>query len=311
MSLEVFVLGTGGTMPLPHRHLTSALVRRDGDLFLFDCGEGTQVSLKRMNLRWKKINAIFISHTHADHITGLPGMLMLSSQVDRTEPLYLIGPAKVKEFFDASRRTLEMFLNYEIIVQEIRNPEEPQVVYTGDGYKVRSFPLNHSRVCVGYTLEEDIRPGIFHPEKVKELGVPMGPLWSKLQAGESVQTPDGRTVTSAEVLGGAREGCKFSYVTDTAPHPGISREVAGSDLLLCEGMFTRDLEASAREKRHLTSTQAGEIAKAAGVREMGLFHYSPRCNEKELKRLLTEAREVFPQTFLSRDGQTIEIPNRE
>jgi ribonuclease Z len=113
------------------------------------------------------------------------------------------------------------------------------------------------------------------------------------------------------VLGDPRPGCKFSYVTDTAPHPGIAREVAGSDLLLCEGMFTRELEASAREKRHLTSTQAAQIASAAQVGEMGLFHYSPRCNEKELKRLLVEAREVFPKTFLSRDGQTIDIPNRE
>ena len=110
MNLELFVLGTGGMMPLPHRFLTSALLRREGDLFLFDCGEGTQVSLKKLNLRWKKINAICISHTHADHITGLPGMLMLSSQVDRTEPLYLIGPPRLKEYYEVNRRALEMFI---------------------------------------------------------------------------------------------------------------------------------------------------------------------------------------------------------
>jgi ribonuclease Z len=311
MSLEVFVLGTGGTMPLPHRHLTSALVRREGDLFLFDCGEGTQIALKKMNLRWKKINAIFISHTHADHITGLPGMLMLSSQVDRTDPLYIIGPAKVKEFFEASRRTLEMYLNYEIIVQEIRNPEEVQVVYEGEGYRVRSFPLNHSRVCVGYTLEETERPGVFHPDKAKALGVPVGPLFAKLQAGEAVDLADGRRIESSEVVGPPRPGCKFSYVTDTAPAAAIVPSVAGSDLLLCEGMFTRDLEESAKEKRHLTSTQAAQIAKAAGVAKLGLFHYSPRCNEKDLKRLVTEAREVYPEAFLTRDGQTIDIPNRD
>jgi ribonuclease Z len=311
MSLEVFVLGTGGTMPLPHRHLTSALVRREGDLFLFDCGEGTQIALKKMNLRWKKINAIFISHTHADHITGLPGMLMLSSQVDRTEPLYIIGPAKVKDYFEASRRTLEMYLNYEIIVQEIRNPEETQIVYEGEGYRVRSFPLNHSRVCVGYTLEETTRPGVFHPDKAKELGVPVGPLFARLQAGEPVTLADGRVVESSQVVGDPRPGCKFSYVTDTAPAAAIVPAVTGSDLLLCEGMFTRDLEDSAREKRHLTSTQAATIARDAKVRKMGLFHYSPRCNERDLKILVNEAREVFPDTFLSRDGQTIDIPNRD
>jgi len=298
-------------MPLPYRHLTSALVRRDGDLFLFDCGEGTQVALKKMNLRWKKINAIFISHTHADHVTGLPGMLMLSSQVDRTEPLYLIGPPRLKEFYEASRRTLEMYLNYEVIVREIRNPDEAQVVYEAEGYRVRSFPLVHSRVCVGYTLEETERPGVFHPDKAKELGVPMGPMWSRLQAGEAVTLPDGRVVESAAVVGSPRAGCKFSFVTDTAPRQGIAEAVAGSDLLLCEGMFTRDLEDSAREKKHLTSTQAAHIAREAGVKSMGLFHYSPRCNEKDLKRLVTEAREIFPESFLTRDGQTIDIPNRE
>lgn len=311
MNLEVFVLGTGGMMPLPHRHLTSALVRREGSLFLFDCGEGTQVSLKKLNLRWKKIDAIFISHTHADHVTGLPGMLMLSSQVDRTEPLYLIGPARLKEYYEVNRRALEMYINYEIIVKEISNPQEPQVVYEGEGFRIRSFPLNHSRVCVGYTLEEDARPGVFHPEKAKEAGVPMGKLWSVLQSGENVVLEDGRTVTPAEVLGPSRPGRKFSYVTDTAPLESIAGEVAGSDFLLCEGMFTRDLAESAAEKKHLTSTQSAAIAKAAGVKSLGLFHYSPRNNEKDLKKLLAEAREVFPETFLARDGQTVELPNQE
>jgi ribonuclease Z len=186
-----------------------------------------------------------------------------------------------------------------------------QIVYEGEGYRVRSFPLNHSRVCVGYTLEELERPGVFHPDKAKALGVPVGPLFAKLQAGEAVELADGRRVESSEVVGPPRSGCKFSYVTDTAPAAAIVPSVAGSDLLLCEGMFTRDLEESAKEKRHLTSTQAAQIAKAAGVAKLGLFHYSPRCNEKDLKRLVTEAREIYPEAFLTRDGQTIDIPNRD
>src|SRR6056297_2408136 len=116
MNLEVFVLGCGGMMPLPGRFLTSVLLRREGDLFLFDCGEGTQVSLKKLQLKWKKINAIFISHTHADHVTGLPGMLMLSSQVDRNEPLYIYGPPKITEFVETSRKVLDMYINYDIVV---------------------------------------------------------------------------------------------------------------------------------------------------------------------------------------------------
>lgn len=309
MSLEVFVLGTGGMMPLPHRFLTSALVRREGDLFLFDCGEGTQVSLKKLNLRWKKINAILISHTHADHITGLPGMLMLSAQVDREEPLYLIGPPRLKEYYEVNRRALEMYINYEVIVQEISNPQIPQVVLQGDGYRIRSFPLNHSRVCVGYTLEEDARPGQFHPEKARDLGVPVGPLFSVLQRGEAVTLGDGRRVRPEEVLGPPRSGRKFAYVTDTAPLETIAAEVAGADLLLCEGMFTADLEASAKEKKHLTSLQAGQIARQAQVASMGLFHYSPRNNERDLKVLLAETRTVFDKAFLARDGQIIDLPN--
>jgi ribonuclease Z len=309
MNLEVFILGTGGMMPLPGRHLTSMLLRREGDLFLFDCGEGTQVSLRRLNLRWKKISAIFISHTHADHITGLPGMLMLSSQVDREEPLYIIGPPKTKEFVKMSRSVLDMYINYEIIVNEIENPGEPQQVYDGDDFIVNSFPLRHSKPCVGYTLIEKDRPGIFHPEKALELGVEKGPLWSNLQKGMSVVNSDGGTVASSEVMGQDRKGRKVSYVTDTLYTKNISANVAGSDLLICEGMFASDLAESAREKKHLTSSQAAMIARdAGGIKRMGLIHYSPRYTERDLTVLEKEAREIFPDTFLCRDRQVFDIP---
>src|SRR6056297_3270004 len=161
MNMEAFVLGSGGMMPLPHRHLTSVLLRREGELFLFDCGEGTQVSLRALNLKWKKISAILISHTHADHVTGLPGMLMLSSQVDREEPLYIIGPPRIAEYIEANRRALEMYINYEIRVREIADPQNPQEVFRGDGFSIRAFPTRHSRTCVGYSLIEDSRPGVF------------------------------------------------------------------------------------------------------------------------------------------------------
>src|SRR5690554_2465770 len=172
MNLEAFVLGCGGMMPLPYRHLTSVLLRREGDLFLFDGGEGTQVSLRRLNLRWKKINAIFVSHTHADHVTGLPGLLMLSSQVDRDDPLYIYGPPKIAEYIQSSRQVLDMYINYQIVVKEIT---EPGIVYQGEDFHVRAFPLQHTKTCVGYTLEEYERPGQFNPDRAKELGVPCGP----------------------------------------------------------------------------------------------------------------------------------------
>ena len=305
MNLEAFVLGCGGMMPLPGRHLTSVLLRREGTLFLFDCGEGTQVSLRRLNLRWKKISVIFISHTHADHVTGLPGILMLSSQVDREDPLYIIGPPKIRSYVEASRNVLDMYINYRIIVHEI---EGPGVVYAEEDFSVRAFPLNHSKPCYGYCLEESARPGVFFPERARGLGVPEGPLWAKLQNGETVVLPDGKTVEPSGVLGPPRSGRKFSYVTDTLYLESIAREVSGSDLLICEGMFSDELEQSANEKKHLTARQAATIAREAErVKKLGLIHYSPRYTERELKTLLSDARSVFPDAFLTRDRQTLPI----
>jgi ribonuclease Z len=305
MNLEAFVLGSGGMMPLPHRALTSVLLRREGELFLFDGGEGTQVSIRRLNLRWKKITAIFVSHMHADHVTGLPGILMLSSQVDRNEPLYIIGPPRIADYIETNRRTLDMYINYEIVVREIT---EAGTVWEGEGFKVRAFPLRHTKTCYGYALEEDARPGAFHPEKAAELGVPRGPLWSTLQGGQSVRLEDGSTVESAQVMGAPRSGRKFSYVTDSLYFPEIAREVAGSDLLVCEGMFEASLEQSAVEKKHMTAAQAARIARdAGGVRKLALIHYSPRYAERDLKRLLDEARETFPDTLLTRDRLNLPI----
>jgi ribonuclease Z len=286
-------------MPLPNRHLTSVLLRREGELFLFDGGEGTQVSLRRLNLRWKKISVIFVSHTHADHVTGIPGLLMLSSQVDRDDPLYIIGPPRIAEYIETSRRVLDMYINYEIIVKEITGPG---IVYEGDGFHVRAFPLRHTKPCYGYTLEEDIRPGEFYPEKAEAMGVPRGPLWSKLQSGETVKAADGREVRPGEVLGSPRSGRKFSFVTDTLPFPEIAGEVANSDLFVCEGMFEKGLAEDAHAKKHMTADEAARLAAAAGgIKKLALIHYSPRYTEYDLKLLLREARAVFPAAELARD----------
>ena len=292
-------------MPLPNRHLTSVLLRREGELFLFDSGEGTQVALRKLNLRWKKISVIFVSHTHADHVTGIPGLLMLSSQVDRDDPLYIIGPPRIAEYIETSRRVLDMYINYEIIVKEIT---EPGVVFQGDGFHIRSFPLRHTKPCFGYTLEEYLRPGEFHPEKAEALGVPRGPLWSKLQAGETVQSSSGADVRPQEVLGHPRLGRKFSFVTDSLAFPEIAPEVAGSDLFVCEGMFEQELAEDAHSKKHMTAAEAARIAlQAAGVKKLALIHYSPRYTEFNLKQLLKEAQEVFPDTVLSRDKAVFPI----
>lgn len=305
MNLEVFVLGSGGMMPLPKRHLTSVLLRREGDLFLFDCGEGTQVSLKKLNLRWKNISTIFISHTHADHVTGLPGIMMLSSQVDRTEPLYIIGPPRIRDFVEASMKILDMYINYEVIIKEI---EEPGIVYSTDSFQVEAFRLDHTKPCYGYTFTEFPRAGIFHPDKARELGIPMGVMWSRLQKGENITLDDGRIITPDMVLGEQRKGRKFSFVTDTLSMPEIAPKVTGSDVFICEGMFEEELTGSAHEKKHMTAAEAARIAASAGgIKQLGLIHYSPRYTDKELRKLLDEAREIFPDTFLTRDGQTLSV----
>lgn len=305
MNMEAFILGCGGMMPLPYRHLTSVLLRRDGDLFLFDGGEGTQVSLRRLNLKWKKINAIFVSHTHADHVTGLPGILMLSAQVERTEPLYIYGPPKIVEYIETSRKVLDMYINYPIVVKEIT---APCIVHHGEDYYIRCFPLDHTKTCVGYTLEELDRPGEFNPEKALQLGVPVGPLWGQLQKGNNVQNSEGKTVRPEDVMGAKRSGRKFSFVTDTLYKNTIAKEVQGSDLLICEGMFEDELIDQAREKKHMTASQAATIARDANVKRMCMIHYSPRYTDKELPKLLEQAKKIFPAAELSKDRMHIEIP---
>lgn len=197
-----------------------------------------------------------------------------------------------------------MYINYEIIVQEITTPG---IVYKGDGFHVRCFPLSHTKPCYGYTLEEEMRPGEFHPQKAQELNIPMGKLWGKLQKGESIEM-DGRTIQPSQVMGQPRMGRKFSFVTDSLATPEISTHVIGSDLFVCEGMFGSDLTEDAHSKKHMTAEEAAKIASASsGIKKMALIHYSPRYTEYELKQLLKEARQIFPETVLSHDRDVFPI----
>lgn len=267
------------------------------------------MALKRLNMRWKNISVIFITHTHADHVTGLPGMLMLSAQVSREKPLIIIGPKRIKDYVDKTVETLEMYLNYEIDIREIPDWRQVSEVYREEDISVKSIPLKHGRPCVGYIIEEDPRPGIFYPEKAKEARVPCGPLWARLQKGCSVRNADGREVHPEEVLGRARAGRKFSYMTDTSAVPAAAEWVKDSDLLICEGMFDESLKENAAEKQHMTAAQAAALAqKAGGVKKMGLTHFSPRYGKFDLELLKKEASAVFPASFLCRDLMEIPVP---
>lgn len=304
MNLEAFILGSGGMMPLPGRFLTSVLLRREGELFLFDCGEATQISLKKLNLKWKKINRIFISHIHADHITGLPGIMMLSSQVDRDEPLYIYGPPRINEYIEFNKQY--MYLNYEIIVEEVK---PGTIIYENDEYYIETFGLKHTVPCLAYSLNEKPRPGIFYPEKAKSLGVPVGPMFSALQSGKSVSLDNNVIVTPDQVMGKSRHGRKFCFITDTSYFAAMSEFVRNSDLLICESMFKKGMDDTGQEKKHLTCDQAAMVASnSENVKKMGLIHYSPRYSNNELKDMETEARKIFKNTFLTRDRMHIDIP---
>ncbi|MFA6935273.1 MAG: ribonuclease Z [Sphaerochaetaceae bacterium] len=307
MSFEVSIIGTSGMMPLPGRFLTSCILRRNGRLMLFDCGEGTQVSLKIQGFHWKKISDIFITHMHADHVTGLAGLMMLSSQVERTEPLNIWGPAKLEQYIEANRKLLDMYINYPVYFHAV----EPGVILEDEEIKVSTVPLLHTKPCFGYVLEEKPRPGEFHPEMAMELGVPRGPMWGMLQHGQSVRLEDGRVVESSQVMGQKRDGCKFAYVTDTLYLGSIADYVKNADLLICESMFESALLPDATQKRHMTATQAAMIALSARVKSLGLTHYSPRYSEAELGILLKEAQAVFPNTFLCKEKQVIEITSED
>jgi ribonuclease Z len=199
---------------------------------------------------------------------------------------------------------LDMYINYEIIVREIT---EPGVVFEGADFHISAFPLRHTKPCYGYTLEEDPRPGEFHPEKAEALSVPKGPLWSRLQSGQTVLSALGAEVRPEDVLGPPRKGRKFSFITDTRYFDGAAENVKASDLLVCEGMFESALSEDAYEKGHMTSEQAARIARAASVKKLALIHYSPRYNEYDLSVLLKEAQAVFPNTILSRDRAVHDI----
>ena len=300
--MEIFVLGTSGMMPLPNRHLSSVMVRKDGRLFLFDCGEGTQVAMRKIELHWKKIERIFITHMHSDHLTGLPGLLMLSSQVDRTEPLHIYGPSALKKYISMNREILDMFINYEIIFHSIENAD---ILFEDESITVRTFNLMHTKPCNGFSITEKERPGVFNKEMAESLKVPKGPLWGKLQRGEDVLLDDGRLIKSRDVVGEKRKGLKFSFVTDTLYFPQIKDYVMDSDLLICEGMFEGKLEETAHEKKHMTAVEAATLAKNSQSSSVGLIHYSPRYNDSELKYLLHDAKNVFEKSFLCRDGMNI------
>jgi ribonuclease Z len=301
--LDICLLGTGGMMPLPRRWLTSLLTRYNGSNLMIDCGEGTQVAVKEKGWSFKPIDTICFTHYHADHISGLPGMLLTMGNAERTEPLTLIGPKGLNRVVSALR-VIAPELPFEINCIELTDTVEHLERH---GYEITAFRVNHNVLCYGYTLEIK-RAGKFLPEKAKELGIPLR-CWNPLQKGETV-TWEGVTYTPDMVLGPPRKGIKLAYTTDTRPTASIREHAKEADLFICEGMYgEKDKEAKAREYKHMTFQEAATLARDAGVKEMWLTHYSPSLVRPE--EFMDDVREIFPNSYPGKDGQSVDLQFEE
>ena len=297
--LDVSLLGTGGMMPLPYRWLTALMLRYNGKSILIDCGEGTQIALREKGWSPKPIDIICFTHYHADHISGLPGMLLTMGNAERTEPLLLIGPKGLTRAVNALR-VIAPELPFEIEYREITESEQE---FSFEGFRIRAFKVNHSVLCYGYSMIID-RQGRFDKERAMEQQIPMK-LWNRLQKGETIEEA-GNVYTPDMVLGAPRKGLKVTYCTDTRPTDAIVANAAGSDLLILEGMYGEaDKLVKAKENRHMTMYEAARIAKAADVPEMWLTHYSPSLTHPEA--YLGDVRKIFPAAVAAKDGRTVEL----
>lgn len=294
--LDVCLLGTGGMMPLPNRALTSLMVRYNGMNVLIDCGEGTQVSIKQQGWTVKPIDVICFTHFHADHISGLPGLLLTLGNAERTEPITMIGPKRLEKIVNALRM-IAPELPFEIKFIELSKEEES---FTFHGLRINAFRVNHNVTCYGYSLEVD-RAGKFDVDRARKQQIPMT-YWSRLQKGDTIEE-NGVIYTPDMVLGEPRKGIKLTYCTDTRPTQSIVKNAMGSELFICEGMYGEaSKEQKAIEHKHMTFYEAAKLAKQAEVKEMWLTHYSPSLvHPADYKDAV---RKIFPNTIIAKDRRT-------
>ena len=304
--LKLTFLGTSSSRPTVRRGVSSLAVQREGDLHLFDCGEGTQRQMMRFAVGFG-VRSIFLTHLHADHYLGLPGLLRTMCLQDREEELVVYCPAGR----EADVRTIVVVggerLTFPLRVEGL----EPGAAAVFDGYEVRAFRTEHTAPSIGYALVEPERLGRFDVERARAVGVPEGPLFGRLHRGEDVELPDGRAVRATDLVGPPRPGRTLAYTGDTRPCAAVREAARGADLLVHEATFMQEEIGRARDTRHSTAREAGEVAEAAGVDRLALTHFSARYSELA-HRLAAEARGPFGgEVVAAEDGLEIELPLRE
>ena len=300
--LSITLLGTGAACPSVERNVAALAVAREGETLLFDCGEGTQRQMMRYGVSFA-FREIFFTHYHADHMLGVTGLMRTMGLQDRALPVTLYGPRGADRILGAA---------IGLGIERNRFPIEIKEIAPGDRiareeYDNVVFPTDHRADTVGYALAEHTRLGRFNPERARELGVPEGPLWGKLHKGETVELPDGRRVGPADLVGQPRRGRTVVYTGDTRPSLSVVEAARGADLLIHDSTFGEEERARAVETGHSTAAQAAEVAREAGARRLVLTHISPRYS-RDAPELLAEAKAVFPESLVARDGLTLEVP---
>ena len=297
--LDVCLLGTAGMMPLPNRWLTAMMLRYNGSSLLVDCGEGTQIAIKEAELSFKPIDVLCETHFHADHISGLPGLLLTMGNADRKEPLTIIGPKGLERVVGALR-SIAPELPFSIECIEIT---ESDAYFDMNGIHIHAFRVKHGVECYGYSFELR-RAGRFSVDRAKEQNIPMQ-LWNPLQKGNTVEW-EGHVYTPDMVLGAERKGLKVTYCTDSRPVDAIAQAAKDSDLFICEGMYAEaDKLAKAKQYKHMTFYEAAELAKKAQVKELWLTHFSPSLVKAE--SYMPAVRQIFEYSYLGKDGKSVEL----
>ena len=307
--MKIIPLGTSSGKPTLRRNVSALAVVGEGEWWLFDCGEGTQTQIARAGISPQKLAGVYISHLHGDHYNGLPGLLSTMSLDQREKELTLVGPTGIDEYLRLLARLNICHVNYPLRLREFDAQYfaggEQELVYESARFTVTTRPLDHRIFALGYRLEEKTKPGRFNLERAKALGIPPGPLYSRLQSGQSITLEDGRMIHPSEVLGPPRPGKVVSYCLDTRPCANAVKLSENADLLIHEATFTEELIEESNHFGHSTAIQAAEIAIEAKARRLLITHFSSRF--PDIRLLLEEARSVFPQTVAAEDLIEVEV----